>query len=259
MDFIEIIARFFANEFFCSIVPSDRKIGLDEFILEYRDKINYYMDNFTVLLSEENKFYEKVLDKLFNYAESGKLNYSRADILPFTKLLCPENVWNTFNVSKKQALFRRFLTNAVKKFQIYTIAKSAEYSDAVLKSLLETHKQKIVGMQNTAIQTFIAFLKKQQHEIHAKCMLINQGRGSEEINSITVENKVIDELREIIEQLQFSNKRLTDENKRLRDENLKLLMVERQEEPEQEYSDEEEETIDIKETIDNKDSDQLTF
>lgn len=246
-DIVVVLARFFANEFMNRLVP-ERRDNVEKLVTEYRGNIQYYVNALSLFPEGENKFYDQILLKFFQFAKESSIIYGEKDILEYTKKICVDEIWNEMRLEQRLRFFRKFITKLVEKFQVIILASSLEYCTLIMSgTALASVQTKIRFVMNEMIDRFTNEIRTDQFRSQSRTSVISQGRSVDDFDAINSEQKMFSQYREMMEKLSFENEKLKEENQRLRDENMKLIIEsgKKAEEEIPEHNESEEEALDI--------------
>jgi hypothetical protein len=216
----KIIATFFVNELTASVLPPD---GVDVNI--YRQQLDAYAVSITSFIGQYNEAYEGVKERLIAYITKYAHVDKHAIIAEICRTVCPPHILQKLDESKKSALFRRFITESIKKMVVLTISMSNEILIQINSGQSDARAKYRQGL----VPNFMDYLNDVKQDLYAEF----SGGNNTEIRRVRTEQKISEELRAQNEELQFRILKLNEENRKLKQQLTFLQMNEKSEESEE--------------------------
>jgi hypothetical protein len=213
-----IIATFFVNELTASILPPDKKN-----VTIYRQQLDAYCTSVTSFMGQYNESYETVLNRLMQFTVKHKPMENKANIIrSICVSACPAQILAKFRAHEMDALFRRFIVEAVKKMTALVISISNE----ILQHVNTDTREKLLKYKNSIVPNFEDYLVDVSQNIYAEFSGGNLG----EVRRVRTEQRIIDELQKQNEELHFKFLKIEEENRTLKQRIASLTIRDEEEE-----------------------------
>lgn len=201
-----ITATYFINELTSKLLPTPR----DNVVL-YNRALDGYTTAVCGFIGQVNPAYEAVHKNLMSFITKYKPSETNESVLHLVcTALCPPGILTKLKTKDRETLFRRFLSDCIKKMVILTLSYSKEIIMRVNNNTPEELRKFRLGL----IVYFEDILLETQQNIFIEF----SGNSSGETRRIHTEQKIISELRSQNEDLQFRILKLTEEVQKLKRE-----------------------------------------